>query len=192
MWTGTPEAFAILECQSVVCNLWDEDSGSLLGGSGLPLKPAHEIAPYSPGITVLRPDAIGNYKLLDGRFNLGMTAAIVEIARQDPTMEMTLMCLYLQPHAKIVLDAVDAIRGAWGESFNVTTIAEAVGSDVTNVLSNAMREQNFGAAITAVIDAADSTTAVRWNPGAGDNEIVAQRKENASFVVGWLIAKAAP
>jgi glycogen(starch) synthase len=123
---------------------------SLLGGSGLPLKPAHEIAPYSPGITVLRPDAIGNYKLLDGRFNLGMTAAIVEIARQDPTMEMTLMCLYLQPHAKIVLDAVDAIRGAWGESFNVTTIAEAVGSDVTNVLSNAMREQNFGAAITVL------------------------------------------
>jgi glycogen(starch) synthase len=123
---------------------------SLLGGSGLPLKPADEIEPYSDGITVHRPDAIGNYKLLDGRYNLGMSSAIVEIARQDPTMEMTIMCLYLQPHAKIVLDAVEAIRGAWGESFNVTTIAEAVGSDVTNVLSNAMREQNFGAAITVL------------------------------------------
>ena len=31
--------------------------------------------------------------------------------------------------------------------------------------------------ITAVIDAADATTAVRWNPGAGDNEIIAQLKE---------------
>ena len=123
---------------------------SLLGGSGLPLKPVDEIQPYSEGITVLRPDAIGNYKLLDGRYNFGMSSAIVEIARQDPTMEMTVMCLYLQPHAKIVLDAVDAIRGAWGESFNVTTIAEAVGSDVTNVLSNAMHDQNFGAAITVL------------------------------------------
>ena len=123
---------------------------SLLGGSGLPLKPVDEIQPYSEGITVLRPDAIGNYKLLDGRYNFGMSSAIVEIARQDPTMEMTIMCLYLQPHAKIVLDAVDAIRGAGGESFNVTTIAEAVGSDVTNVLSNAMRDQNFGAAITVL------------------------------------------
>ena len=106
---------------------------------------SEEIAPYSEGITVVRPDAVGNYKLLDGRYNLGMTSAIVEIARQDPTMQMTIMCLYLQPHAKIVLDAVEAIRGAWGESFDVTTIAEAVGSDVTNVLSNAMRESNFGA-----------------------------------------------
>ena len=150
---------------------WQEE---LLEGSGLPLKPAcvphkpsrsavfggaifrqlltcadavrsDEIAPYSEGITVVRPDAVGNYKLLDGRYNLGMTSAIVEIARQDPTMQMTIMCLYLQPHAKIVLDAVEAIRGAWGESFDVTTIAEAVGSDVTNVLSNAMRESNFGA-----------------------------------------------
>ena len=49
-----------------------------------------------------------------------------------------------------MLDAVEAIRGAWGESFDVTTIAEAVGSDVTNVLSNAMREHNFGAAITVL------------------------------------------
>ena len=126
---------------------WHAD---LLAGSGLPLKPVNEIEPYSAGITVIRPDAVGNYKLLDGRYNLGMTSAIVEIARQDPSMEMTIMCLYLQPHAKIVLDAVEAIRGAWGDSFNVTTIAEAVGSDITNVLANAMREQNFGAAITVL------------------------------------------
>jgi len=126
---------------------WCED---LLAGSGLPLKPANKIEPYSPGITVLRPDAVGNYKILDGRYNLGMTSAIVEIARQDPSMELTIMCLYLQPHATIVLDAVDAIRGAWGDSFNVTTIAEAVGSDITNVLANAMRDRNFGAAITVL------------------------------------------
>jgi hypothetical protein len=31
--------------------------------------------------------------------------------------------------------------------------------------------------LTAVIDAADASTAVRWNPGAGDNEIIAQLKE---------------
>lgn len=126
---------------------WNE---SLIANSGLPLKPTHEIEPYSPGITVLRPNAVGNYKLLDGRYNLGMTAQIVEIARQDPSMEMTLMCLYLQPHARIVLDAVDALRGMWGNSFKVTTVAEAVGSDVTNVLSNALVDQNYGAAITVL------------------------------------------
>ena len=122
----------------------------LLEGSGLPLKPVSEITPYSEGITVVRPAAVGNYKLLDGRYNLGMTSAIVEIARQDPTCEMTIMCLYLQPHARIVLDAVDAIRGCWGADFNVTTVAEAVGSDITNVLANSMRNQNFGAAITVL------------------------------------------
>jgi glycosyltransferase involved in cell wall biosynthesis len=126
---------------------WAEE---LLAGSGLPLKPAHEIKPYSEGITVVRPGPVGNYKLLDGRYNLGMAGAIVDIAREDPTMEMTIMCLYLQPHAKIVLDAVEAIRGAWGDSFNVTTIAEAVGSDVTNVLSNALVDGNFGAAIAVL------------------------------------------
>jgi len=79
-----------------------------------------------------------------------MVAAIVDIARSDPSMKMTLMCLYLQPHAQICLDAVDAIRGAWGDNFDITTVAEAVGSDVTNILSNALKDGNFGAAISVL------------------------------------------
>jgi len=126
---------------------WHEE---ILENSSLPLKPQNEIEPYSDGITVLRPSAVGNYKLLDGRYNMGMVAAVVEIAQSDPTMEMTLMCLYLQPHAQICLDAVDAIRGAWGDDFDVTSVAEAVGSDVTNILSNALKEENFGAAIAVL------------------------------------------
>uniref|UniRef100_A0A7S2D5I3 Glycosyl transferase family 1 domain-containing protein n=1 Tax=Florenciella parvula TaxID=236787 RepID=A0A7S2D5I3_9STRA len=126
---------------------WSEE---LLERSGLPLKPKNAIEPYSEGITILRPAPVGNYKILDGRYNLGMTSAIVDLASQDPTMEMTIMCLYLQPHASIVLDAVEAIRGAWGEDFDVTTIAEAVGSDVTNLLSNALVDGNFGAAVTVL------------------------------------------
>lgn len=126
---------------------WHED---ILAISTLPLKPQHEIEPYSAGITVLRPSAVGNYKLLDGRYNMGMVAAIVDIARSDPSMKMTLMCLYLQPHAQICLDAVDAIRGAWGDNFDITTVAEAVGSDVTNILSNALKDGNFGAAISVL------------------------------------------
>jgi len=128
---------------------WAEE---LLENSGLPLKPADQIEPYSHGIRVLRPSAIGNYKLLDGRYNFGMTSAIVELARSDPDMELTVMCLYLQPHASIVLDAVRGIRGAFGKQFDVTTVAEAVGSDVTNVLCNALRDSNYGAAITVLSD----------------------------------------
>lgn len=101
---------------------------------------------------MLRPSAIGNYKLLDGRYNFGMTSAIIELARSDSMMELTVMCLYLQPQASIVLYAVRGIRGAFRKQFDVTTVAEAVGSDVTNVLCNALRDSNYGAAITVLSD----------------------------------------
>ena len=43
------------------------------------------------------------------------------------------MSLYLSPHTIAVTDAVRAARST-GLPVNVTTIAEAVGSDVTNVV----------------------------------------------------------
>ena len=36
--------------------------------SGLPLKPLDTIDPYRAGITVERPDPVGNYKVIDGRY----------------------------------------------------------------------------------------------------------------------------
>src|SRR6476619_895593 len=41
--------------------------------SGLPLKPLDGIAPYSAGIVVERPEAVGDYKVPDGRHLAGLT-----------------------------------------------------------------------------------------------------------------------
>jgi glycogen(starch) synthase len=49
------------------------------------------------------------------------------------------------PHANVVVDAVRAARAA-GFHPDVHTIAKAVGSDITNVVQNCLREGRFGAA----------------------------------------------
>src|SRR5205085_11189916 len=38
-----------------------------LQAAGLPLKPLERLLPYSPGITVERPEAVGHYRVPDGR-----------------------------------------------------------------------------------------------------------------------------
>ena len=55
------------------------------------------------------------------------------------------MSLYLSPHTVAVADAVRAARST-GLPVNVTTIAEAVGSDVTNVVRSCVEQGRFGAA----------------------------------------------
>ena len=55
------------------------------------------------------------------------------------------MSLYLSPHTIAVTDAVRAAEST-GLPVNVTTIAEAVGSDVTNVVRSCVEENRFGAA----------------------------------------------
>jgi len=109
----------------------------------LPLKPLESVLPYSPGIVVERPEAVGDYKVPDGRFTAGMVGRLVELFSDDvPT---TCISLYLTPHASVVMEAVAVCR-ALGRVPNVTTIAEAVGSDITNVVRSCVEQGRFGAA----------------------------------------------
>jgi len=114
-----------------------------LEDTGLPLKPLDRMLPYSAGIIVERPEPVGDYKVPDGRWLAGITGRLVELFTDGvPTVCLS---LYLSPHTVAVTDAV---RAAWstGLPVNVTTIAEAVGSDVTNVVRSCVEEGRFGAA----------------------------------------------
>lgn len=115
-----------------------------LEAAGLPLKPMDRLQPYSEGITVERPEAIGDYRVPDGRHLAGLTGRLVELlAEPVPT---TCVSMYLAPHANVVMDAVTAAHAA-GLLTDVHTIAKAVGSDVTNVIRSCVRERRFGAAV---------------------------------------------
>lgn len=114
-----------------------------LQAAGLPLKPLDRLQPYSPGITVERPEAVGDYRVPDGRHLAGLVGRLVELlAEPVPT---TCLAMYLAPHANVVIDAVTAARAA-GFARDVHTIAKAVGSDVTNVIRSCLRDGRFGAA----------------------------------------------
>lgn len=111
--------------------------------SGLPLKPFHSIMPYREGVTVERPDPVGDYKVLDGRYLAGLTGRLFELFTDGvPTVCMS---LYLSPHAIAVDDALRAAHRS-GLPVRVTTIAEAVGSDVTNVVRSCVESGRYGAA----------------------------------------------
>jgi glycosyltransferase involved in cell wall biosynthesis len=111
--------------------------------TGLPLKPIESVLPYSPGIVVERPEPIGDYKIPDGRYLAGMIGRLVELFTDGvPTVCLS---LYLSPHTTVVSEALRVAR-ATGLPVDVTTIAEAVGSDVTNVVRQAVRDGDFGAA----------------------------------------------
>ena len=114
-----------------------------LQSSGLPLKPLDRVLPYSRGIVVERPEPVGDYKVPDGRYLAGLTGRLVELFTDGvPTLCMS---LYLSPHAVVVADAVRVAR-SMGLPVNVTTVAEAVGSDVTNVVRSCLEEGRWGAA----------------------------------------------
>ncbi|GAA5165078.1 hypothetical protein GCM10023321_54650 [Pseudonocardia eucalypti] len=115
-----------------------------LQAAGLPLKPLDRLQPYSPGITVERPEPVGDYRVPDGRHLAGLTGRLVELLA-DPVPTVCLS-MYLAPHANVVVDAVASARAA-GFAPDVHTIAKAVGSDVTNVIRSCLREGRFGAAV---------------------------------------------
>ncbi|WP_193210512.1 glycosyltransferase family 4 protein [Luteolibacter marinus] len=115
-----------------------------LAESGLPLKPLDTISPYSPGITVDRPEAMGDYKVLDSRLTLGIGGHLVDLLHKLPGRTL-LMDLYLVPHGMMVMNAVNSFRGS-GADASVFTVGEAVGSDITNVVGNALVEGRLGAA----------------------------------------------
>ena len=113
-----------------------------LEASGLPLKP--EVMPYSEGITVHRPQPVGSYKVLDGRFLQAMTGCVVDLVR-EMTGEVTIMSLYLAPHGDVTARAA-ATLARMPISAHVTTVAEAVGPDITDVVRNAIADGDPGAA----------------------------------------------
>jgi glycogen synthase len=114
-----------------------------LQAAGLPLKPLDRLLPYSPGITVERPEPVGDYRVPDGRHLAGLTGRLVELlAEPVPT---TCLSMYLVPHTNVVVDAVASARAA-GFAPQVHTVAKAVGSDITNVIRQCLREGRFGAA----------------------------------------------
>jgi glycosyltransferase involved in cell wall biosynthesis len=114
----------------------------LLQQSGLPLKPLDRVLPYRDGIIVERPAPVGDYKVPDGRYLAGLTGRLVELFTDGvPTLCIS---LYLSPHAVAVTDAVRVARST-GLPINVTTVAEAVGSDVTNIVRSCV-EGRWGAA----------------------------------------------
>jgi glycosyltransferase involved in cell wall biosynthesis len=114
-----------------------------LESAGLPLKPLDRMLPYSRGITVERPAPVGDYKVPDGRYLAGITGRLVELFTDG--VPSVCLSLYLSPHTVAV---ADAMRIAWstGLPVNVTTMAEAVGSDVTNVVRSCVTEGRFGPA----------------------------------------------
>ncbi|MFD2256461.1 glycosyltransferase family 4 protein [Luteolibacter algae] len=112
--------------------------------SSLPLKDPSSITPYSRGISMDRPEPLGDYKVLDGRLGLGIGGHLVDLLHSLPGKTM-LMDLYLVPHGTMVMQAVNSFRNS-GTKADVFTIGEAVGSDITNIVGNALAEDRLGAA----------------------------------------------
>lgn len=114
-----------------------------LQAAGLPLKPLETVMPYSTGITVERPEPVGDYKVPDGRHLAGIVGRLVELFTEGvPT---TAMSLYLTPHDTAIAQAATIARST-GMCAPLTTVAEAVGSDITNVVRTALDQGRFGAA----------------------------------------------
>lgn len=114
-----------------------------LAETGLPMKPLDHVTPYSPGITVERPEPVGDYRVPDGRYLSGLTGRLIELFTDGvPTVAMS---LYLSPHADVVAEA-RRVAESLGTGDQVVTIAEAVGSDITNVVRDAIASGRIGAA----------------------------------------------
>jgi glycosyltransferase involved in cell wall biosynthesis len=144
-----------------------------LQAAGLPLKPLDRLLPYSPGITVERPEAVGDYRVPDGRHLAGLTGRLVELLSEPvPTVCLS---MYLVPHTQVVNDAVAAARAA-GFDPDVRTIAKAVGSDVTNVIRSCLREGRFGAATVLLTTFLASDEVVAVSEYTRD-EIIASAEE---------------
>lgn len=116
----------------------------VLAESGLPLKPLETISPYSEGIHVHRPEPIGDYKVLDGRLGYAISGQLADLLHDLPGKTL-LMDLYLVPHGQMVMNAVRSFREITADP-HVITIGEAVGSDITNVVTNALAAGQTGAA----------------------------------------------
>lgn len=153
--------------------------------AGLPRKPADRVLPYGPGITVERPEPVGDYKVPDGRYVSGIVGRLVELFTDDvPTVVMS---LYLVPHATAVMEAVRTARAMGHDS--VTTVAEAVGSDITNAVRSAVTAGQFGAAayLFTTYLAHDHPVAV----SAYTKKLIVEAAETVDAAIGTVFADTA-
>lgn len=116
----------------------------ILEESDLPLKPLETVSHYSAGIKVCRPNPVGDYKVLDGRLGYALSGELVDILHRLHGRVM-LMDLYLVPHGQMVMNAVRTFENLERDP-DVYTVGEAVGSDITNVVRNALEVGQTGAA----------------------------------------------
>ena len=116
----------------------------VLEESDLPLKPLETVSHYSAGIKVCRPNPVGDYKVLDGRLGYALSGELVDILHRLHGRVM-LMDLYLVPHGQMVMNAVRTFENLERDP-DVYTVGEAVGSDITNVVRNALEVGQTGAA----------------------------------------------
>ena len=116
----------------------------VLEESDLPLKPLETVSHYSAGIKVCRPNPVGDYKVLDGRLGYALSGELVDILHGLHGRVM-LMDLYLVPHGQMVMNAVRTFENLERDP-DVFTVGEAVGSDITNVVRNALEVGQTGAA----------------------------------------------
>ncbi|MBB6429372.1 glycosyltransferase family 4 protein [Algisphaera agarilytica] len=154
--------------------------------SGLPLKPLESVQSYSQGITVDRPEPVGDYKVLDGRLGYAISGHLMDLLNEfeGPTMVMD---LYIVPHGMMVMNAIEAFD-YFGSDQRVATVAEAVGSDITNVVNAALKSNEIGAAQLVLssflrhelpVAVSDYTRDLIFEAGRKVDEIVGTRYEEA-------------
>lgn len=114
----------------------------------LPLKNLESVLPYSEGIKVERAEPVGDYKLPDGRFQTAMTGRLIELFTDG--VKTAVLSLYLAPHAYCVMEAL-AVANRICDNVQVTTYAEIVGSDITNVVRRCVEKGLLGAAAHAFV-----------------------------------------
>ncbi|MEM9111786.1 MAG: glycosyl transferase family 1, partial [Planctomycetota bacterium] len=112
--------------------------------SGLPMKPLASVQSYSQGIQVDRPEPVGDYKVLDGRLSYAISGHLIDLLTEcrGPTLVMD---LYIVPHGMMVMNAVNSLEH-FGPKGRVATVAEAVGSDITNIVNAALKSGEIGTA----------------------------------------------
>lgn len=147
--------------------------------SGLPLKPIETISPYSDGIVVDRPEPLGDYKVLDQRLTLGISGHLVDLLHKLPGRTL-LMDLYLVPHGLMAMRAVNSFRMS-GTGAQVFTVGEAVGSDITNVVNNALAEGRLGAAQVVLSNYLEHDHPVAVSRFTKDLIVAAGRKVDAGL-----------
>jgi glycosyltransferase involved in cell wall biosynthesis len=156
----------------------------VLKASGLPLKPLDTIPPYSAGIEVHRPEPLGDYKVVEGRIGLGISGKIIDLM-SAARGGVLVMDLYLVPHGQMVMNAVNAFRVINPEK-RVVTVGEAVGSDVTNVVSNAIEAGAYGAAQLVLSNMLDHDVPVAVSDFT--KQVIVEAAEKVDAAMGSCLA----